>query len=444
MNNIFIDRLIPGGQSIGTGADGKKGLFWNALPGETVTEYTITKSKSHYFEAIATKIKNPSVHRIKPKDDCYLSTSPWQIMDYNYELTQKSELLKEVFRQVGLNLSSGDLSRQRERRTGSVPVTNQGSDEVRACSAPRNDADSDPKGQTGDATDASEETVKTDSLDFFYRNKMEYSLYWDKSTEKISLAFHQRGSHRKIPITHSSIERPEILAAAQKIIDTLNANGEEARKYQGIILRCDQNGNISGGLLENYKPHPVFDNLTDIILGHEYSYSPNGFFQINLPVYEMALREIQSHINTENVLDLYAGVGTIGLSVARDKKLTLVECNKAAFQELEKNCKSAASSQSSVGTEPNCVLSNSEDALEYIQPDQTVILDPPRAGCDKKLVDKLLTVMPKTIIYLSCNPATQARDIKLLSEKYHIKKITPYNFFPRTPHLENLVILEKN
>lgn len=419
MNNIFIDKLIPGGQSIGTDADGKKGLFWNALPGETVTEYTITKSKSHYFEAIATKIENPSVHRIEPKDDCYLSTSPWQILDYDYELAQKAELLKEIFRQVGLNLSSGDLSRQRERRIGSVPVT------------------------TGDATDAPEETVKTDLLDFFYRNKMEYSLYWDKSTEKISLAFHQRGSHRKVPITHSSIERPEILAAAQKIIDTLNTNGEEARKYQGIILRCDQNGNVSGGLLENYKPHPVFDNLTDIILNHEYSYSPNGFFQINLPVYEMALREIQSHINTENVLDLYAGVGTIGLSVARDKKLTLVECNKAAFCELEKNCKSAASSQSSVGTGPNCVLSNSEDALEYIQPDQTVILDPPRAGCDKKLVDKLLTVMPKTIIYLSCNPATQARDIKLLSEKYHIKKITPYNFFPRTPHLENLVILEK-
>lgn len=423
ISSVKIEKLVPGGQGIGTISDpnlpnliGKKGFFWNALPGETITEFTITKSKSHYFEATATKIANPSPHRIAPKDDCYLSTSPWQIMDYDYELTQKFELLEETFRQLGLNLSSGDLLRRRERTIDEAPV------------------------KTDRATGVPGEMVKTDCRDFFYRNKMEYSLYWDKESEKISLAFHQRGSHRKIPITHSSIERPEIFAAAQKIVDNLNKNGEEARKYQGIILRCNQNGKISGGLLENYKPHPVFPNLTDIILGHEYSYSPNGFFQINLPVYEMALCEIQSHIKTDNVLDLYAGVGTIGLSVAGDKDLTLVECNKAAYQELERNCKDDSAH---ANRRPRPVLANSEDALEYIQPDQTVILDPPRAGCDKKLVDKLLTVMPNTIIYLSCNPATQARDVKILTEKYRIKNIVPYNFFPRTPHLENLIVLEK-
>ena len=120
------------------------------------------------------------------------------------------------------------------------------------------------------------------------------------------------------------------------------ARGEEARKYQSLLLRCNQNGEVSGGLYENNKPHPVFDNLTDIILGQEYSYSPNGFFQINLPVYEMALKEIKKHITSEKVLDLYAGVGTIGLSVARDKDLTLVEVDKSAYRELEKNCKTIA------------------------------------------------------------------------------------------------------
>ena len=147
----------------------------------------------------------------------------------------------------------------------------------------------------------------------------------------------------------------------------------------------------------------------------------------------MALQEIKKHIDTDKVLDLYAGVGTIGLSVASDKELTLVECNKFAFEELEKNCENK-----------RAILSNSEDALDYIVPDQTVIVDPPRAGCDKKLLDKFISTEPQTIIYLSCNPATQARDLKILldSKKYQITSITPFNFFPRTPHLENLIILK--
>ena len=88
-------------------------------------------------------------------------------------------------------------------------------------------------------------------------------------------------------------------------------------------------------------------------------------------------------------------------------------------------------------------MNKSENVLNYIEPDQTVILDPPRAGCDRKLIDKLNEVKPKTIIYLSCNPATQARDVKLLLETYQIADIKTFNFFPRTPHIENLIILRQ-
>ena len=379
---VKIDKLVPGGQGLATTEEGIKGFFWNALPGETVTEYEITKKKSHYFEAIALKIENPSPHRITPKDSCYLSTSPWLIMDYTYELEQKSELLIENFRQENINI---------------------------------------PKF-----------IIQTDDKDFFYRNKMEYSLYFDHETEKLHLGFHQRGTHRKIKVETSSIERPEIFKKAQKMIDELNENHIDGRKYQSLLLRCNQNGEVEGGLYENHKPHPIFNNLTDTILGKTYSYSPNGFFQINLSVYEMALKKIKQYIKTEDVLDLYAGVGTIGLSVASDKNLALVEVDKAAFKELQENAKNHKT-----------ILEKSENITELIAPDQTVIVDPPRAGLDKKLVEKLLEIKPETIIYLSCNPATQARDIKLLSEKYQIAKLQAFNFFPRTPHLENLVILNR-
>lgn len=380
---IKIEKFIPGGQSLGTSPEGKKIFFWNALPGETVLEYEITKNKSSYAEAIATSISNPSKYRKEPHDECYLSTSPWQILDYDYELEQKSLLVQEIFREHGIDI---------------VPPE-----------------------------------VITDGKDYHYRNKMEYALYYDLEKAKIFPAFHARGSHRKIPITSSSLERPEIFAAACKIIDDLNARGEEARKYQSLLLRCNQNGEVSGGLYENKKPHPVFNQLEDTILGEKYSYSPNGFFQINLPVYEMALEEIKKHIAIENVLDLYAGVGTIGLSVAKDKNLTLVEVDKSAYKELLNNSKN----QKNI----IAILEKSENVLNYLAPDQTVILDPPRAGCDKKLIDKLLEVAPKKIIYLSCNPATQARDVKILLKKYKIEEIKTFNFFPHTSHIENLMVL---
>lgn len=380
---LKIEKIIPGGEALTTNEDGKKIMLWNALPGEEVEEYTTTKKKSHFEEGIATKISNPSKYRVTPKDPCFLSTSPWQIMDYKYELEQKQALIVELFRENQINIDTPPIF--------------------------------------------------TDYKDYNYRNKMEYSLFWDNEEEKIKLAFHNRGSHRKIIVEKSSIERPELFAAAEKIVDELNSRHEEARKYQSILLRCDQGGEVSGGLFENGKPHPVFPNLTDMILGQKYSYSPNGFFQINLPVYEMALKEIKAHIKTEEVLDLYAGVGTIGLSVAGDKKLTMVEVNAAAYGEMVANAEARPNT--------TCKLAKSEEVLGEILPSHTVILDPPRAGCDDKLISKLIEVKPSTIIYLSCNPATQARDIKKLLQVYHIESVKTFNFFPHTPHIENLVIL---
>jgi len=388
METVTIDKLVPGGQGIATLISNKKAFIWGALPGETV-EFQITKNKSSFCEGVVSKILTKSERRSNPRDPCYLATSPWQIMDYGYELEQKTELVLECFRQNRINL---------------------------------------PKLR---------HTI-TDDKDYFYRNKMEYSLYWDNDANKIKLAFHARGTHRKIPIDQSSIERPEIFSEAQRIVDQLNAEHKSARDYQSLLVRCNQQGITSSALFENHKPRPLVPPLTDKLLGYEYSYSPNGFFQINLPAYELALKEIQKHITTDKVLDLYAGVGTIGLSVARDKQLALVEVDKSAYAELVTNCEPVDSGQNRLAA----VCTDSAQALDLITSDTTVILDPPRAGCDPQLIAKLAEIQPPTIIYLSCNPITQARDIAPLLQNYQIKLCQPFNFFPRTPHIENLVILK--
>ena len=378
-----IEKFIPGGQALATLDNGKKAFIWGALPGELV-EFEITKDKKSYCEGIATKIIETAPERTIPRDDCFLATSPWQIVNYEEELKQKSLLVKECFLQQHLNLDV-------------LPTI-------------------------------------TDGMDYHYRNKMEYSLYWSHDDNQIHLAFHTRGTHRKTPIERSSIERPEIFQKAQEIINKLNAEHAEARTYQSLLIRCDQAGKGAAALFENGKSHPVMELLNDRLLDYDYSYSPNGFFQINLPVYELVLEEIKKNISTQKVLDLYAGVGSIGLSVARDKDLTLVEVNGAAFAEMQTNAKD---------TKAKCVLAKSADVTDYITPDCTVILDPPRAGCDRKLINKLNEVKPAKIIYLSCNPITQARDIALLTDNYSIDKLQPYNFFPHTPHIENLAILTK-
>ena len=96
-----------------------------------------------------------------------------------------------------------------------------------------------------------------------------------------------------------------------------------------------------------------------------------------------------------------------------------------------------------LGLDATPVLAASEDALDHITGDKTIVVDPPRAGLHQAVVDRLLETMPPRIVYLSCNPVTQARDIERLAEKYGVRAHQGYNFFPRTPHIEHLVILDR-
>ena len=378
------------GQGIATNSDGKKIFLWNALPGEKVTEYQILKQKSHLTEAVALKIENSNPHRVLPRDEHYLSNSPWQILDINYENSVKKQIIEELFSKL---------------KTPKI-------------------------------------TFEASDNEYFYRNKMEYSLYYDHETAKIYPAIHRRGSHHKIPILTSSLENPAIYHRAMEIINELNSRQEDSRKYQSLLLRCNRQGEVSGGLYENCQPHPTFKNLTDEILGQKFSYSPNGFFQINLPEYEKVLRKIKDFIKDQNkVVDLYSGVGTIGLTVASDKNLTLVEIDKFAHGELLNNIETVKSSTGNSNI--TGILAKSETIYDHITHDSTVIVDPPRSGCDTTLIETIKQKLPEKLVYLSCNPITQVRDLDSLLNYYEIKNVTGYNFFPHTPHIECLVLLER-
>ena len=378
---------------------GIKVFLWNSIPGETVSKFQIITKKPHLVEGIALEFETISTSRTAPKDIQYLSTSPWQILTDEAELEAKSNILTALFQHLS--------STHRIDKSLIQKIKIHQSDKT-----------------------------------YFYRNKMEYSLYFDHETQKIYPAMHIRGTHQKMPITSSSIELPVIFERAKTIIKELNDKHEDARKYQSLLLRANQNGEVSGGLLENGKPHPVFKNLSDTLLDNQYSYSPGGFFQINLPIYEQVLLKVQEFLkNSPAVLDLYAGVGTIGLSVARDKYLTLVEINASAYGELAANSKRVMAETKNSNIKP--ILAKSEEVLDLISSKVSVIVDPPRAGCNTSLIQKFCEIQPEKIIYLSCNPITQVRDLTPLLDFYNLEFIEGYNFFPHTPHIESLVFLSK-
>ena len=207
--------------------------------------------------------------------------------------------------------------------------------------------------------------------------------------------------------------------------------------------------------------------LIDAILGIPFRYACEGFFQVNIPVYEQALRDMQEWVSRESsywqlghhqkiirdprkvaqifsgvplaadqpILDFYAGVGTIGLTIGGN--VTLVEINADAVREMQRNITELGR------TDARAVLAPSEQALNYITGKEIVIVDPPRAGLHTDVIAALLQQLPPRIIYLSCNPVTQARDVALLQQSYQIAWHRGYNFFPRTPHIEHLIILDK-
>lgn len=429
---IQLEKIVGGGQALGTLDDGRKAFVWGGLPGETVT-IRITKKKSHFVEGVVTEVLAASSERITPRDpESYLSTSPWQIIPLASEQHYKAALIEEAFELHNIVLPE--------------PID-----------------------------------VFCDDVPYGYRNKVELSWYSDSApdgTETLDLAFFRRGSKGKIIVDGTSLARPEINQLARQVRDLLRTKQVTARQLKTLLIRCDQAGNCvwqlytkdclgdvmspdeatalsaQGGEIIYSDPRSPASRITerlacfgdpvlqDTILGVPFRYATEGFFQVNLPVYEQALRDMQRFAQVQDgtsrpTLDLYAGVGTIGLTIGSDN-VTLVEINADAVREMQRNIH-----QLGRRGQAKAVLAPSEQTLEYITGDALIILDPPRAGLHTDVITKLLATQPQRILYLSCNPVTQARDVALLATHYGIAYHRGYNFFPRTPHSEHLVVLDR-
>ena len=173
--------------------------------------------------------------------------------------------------------------------------------------------------------------------------------------------------------------------------------------------------------------------------------SPKSFFQTNTLQAEKLYRVTRDFAEldgSQTVYDLYCGTGSIGIFVSKlAKKLIGVEVVADAITDAKKNAALNNIAHASFFTGDVIDICNDAFFAGQGRPD-VVITDPPRAGMHEKLVKKLLDIAAPTLVYVSCNPATQARDLALLAEKYTVEKIQPVDMFPHTLHIENVVQLK--
>lgn len=420
---VTAGKYVFGGQSL-CYYNGKPLFLWNVIPGERV-KARIYKKKKNYLEGVAEEIIEASPLRLDVQEDHYLSCSPWQIMPLSFENESKLSFSREVYFKLG-------------------------------------------------GIDMSEEfDIISPDERFGYRNKIEYSFAETEDGEK-KAAFFVRGTHKKVPIELCKLASYEVNNAATEILNWLNSAGfMPLRNLKSLIIRSCNQGYAIGALFvkdrmsflsmpelsEKFRGfqiyysdprspasrpdellHSIGDNYVEsTIMGKTLKHGLLSFFQVNIPIFETVLKDISSFISKDvELLDFYSGVGAISIPLADYcKSAVLIENNEEAVAFADENIR--LNNLSGFSTR----LVSTEKVRECLHSNAEVIFDPPRAGLHPKLIKQVLSVKPKRIIYLSCNLSTQARDLKDLLTEYELVFSRIYNFFPSTPHVEGLCVLER-
>lgn len=188
------------------------------------------------------------------------------------------------------------------------------------------------------------------------------------------------------------------------------------------------------------------DHIFETMEGLKFKVGPKSFYQTNTEqayhLYSVA-REFAALTGTEVVYDLYTGTGTIANFVAKKaKKVVGIEYVLEAIEDAKVNSEINGIDNTLFYAGDMKDILNDEFIASHGRPD-VIITDPPRAGMHPDVVDTILRAEPKKIVYVSCNPATQARDLQLLDTKYKVAAVQPVDMFPHTPHVENVVALKK-
>lgn len=430
-----------------------------AVPGDVV-DVMVYRRKNNFSEARIEKLIKPSEQRLTPvcKHFGFCGGCKWQNMSYEAQLKFKQKYVYDAFTRIG-KLDFPEMT-----------------------------------------------PILGNKVDYFYRNKLEFSFSNKKwltpdemaskeiITEKNALGFHIPGMFDKIlDIQHCHLQpepsneirnsiREYALNNKLSFFDIRNQNGF----LRNIMIRNTSKGDVmlivsvfewlekelfalldflknkfpkivSLQYVHNPKGNDTFqgleiktyhgaDHIVEEMEGLKFKISPKSFYQTNseqaYELYKIA-RNYAGLTGNEIVYDLYTGTGTIANFVAKQaKKVIGVEYVEDAIKDAKENSKNNNISNTDFFAGDMKDVLNENFISTHGQPD-VIITDPPRAGMDVKVVEAILKAAPKKVVYVSCNPATQARDLALMQHAYKITKNQAVDMFPQTAHVENVTLLEK-
>ncbi len=394
---VVIDRFDDLGRGIAYVGD-KITFVPNTIPGDTVA-ITITKENKKYNIAKVDKYIKLSSRRVKPKCPYFDICGGCTLQSISYEdtINYKYNKVKNLFK--------------------------------------KNNIDINP-------------TIIKNPSPFNYRNKISLKVV-DKK-----IGFYEENTHNIVEIKECIIASPAINKTIPLISEFNIINGSitiRSNKNDEILIIIESNDKLNininylktqiklvGIVINNetfYGDNFLIENVNDYF----YKISYDSFFQVNPYVASILFNEVSKRINEEDtVLDLYCGVGTLSLNAARAKEVIGVEIVENAILNAIFNARI-----------------NKIDNVKFILNDSTkvvsklnkkfskVIVDPPRSGLTKTIIENILSINPEEIIYVSCDPATLVRDILLFIDKYSVSEAIIFDMFSYTYHVETMIILKR-
>ncbi len=438
--------------------DGKVIFIENVVPGDLV-DVRLLKNKKDWAEGVPLQFHEYSPERVAPFCSHFgvCGGCQWQMLPYDKQLQYKSKQVSDVLQRIG-----------KVELPGILPILG--------------------------AADTK-----------FYRNKIEYTFGNKRFLTKEEIGdesisgqqdvagFHARGFFDKVVDIETCYLQAEPTNAIRLFVKEYGkANGwpfYDIRNHTGFLRTMQVRLCRTGELMVNIvlaeedekktrqlmdavlKEFPSIstllytintkwnDSLNDLepvtyhgkgyviekLEGFQFKIGPKSFFQTNTKqgeeLYKIT-RDFAELSGTETVYDLYCGTGSIGIFVSEKAgKIIGVEMVEAAIEDAKENA--ALNNLNSTAFFAGDVIDICDDAFFALhgRPD-VIITDPPRAGMHEKLVRKILDMEAPVVVYVSCNPATQARDLNLLGEKYRVTRVQPVDMFPHTLHIENVVQLK--
>jgi len=445
--------------------DGLVVFVESACPGDKA-KVKITKSNKNWASAQIVEILEKSPHRVEPV--CAMQNvcggCQLQFIDYDYQLKLKKEIIEDAMRSIGggVNVASTDAE---ESKTESKGLRFEVKDPI---ASPEN---------------------------LHYRHKVQYPIAQTKVSRRIIAGYYKPKSHELVNIKHCPIQ-PEI---CDRIIDFIRntafdfgISGYDEKKHGGdlrhVVIRVskatdkvlvtlvvnstkmfpnleDFAHNIYEGFKEvsgvcvNFNPkktNVIMGDNTELVAGKDFikerildktfRIGPKTFFQINPQsaenIFGFVKNYIKDNFEEPSVMDAYAGVSSFGISVSDiARKVVSVEESKEAVDMASETCE--------LNDVKNVEL-HRMDTQKFFEKElstkkrkfDVIILDPPRKGCSEGCLDAAIKLCKGKIIYVSCNPATLARDLKYLTDKgATVEFIQPFDMFCHTYHIESVAVI---